>query len=584
MTTVRPLAGGGEGSSILWAPNHGRDAAVTTTRRHHHRPRHHPERPAPGRALRPPGDRAQVAGALGRAPPVRDGPPRPSRPPLLPADDVPLPVGRPAHRPLVRHDADRRDRPLQADARLQRLLPDGLRRVRAARRERGDQARHPPARMDDDEHREHARPAALDGRDRSTGTARSSPATPSTTAGTSGSSSSSSSAAWPTAPMRRSTGAPTTAPWPTSRSRAPTATAGAAARRSMKRELDAVVLPHHRLRRRAAGLPGIDWPEPIRDHADELDRPLRGRRGRVRRRPRDAPRRRRGAARLHDPAGHAVRRDLHGAGAGAPAGRRADARPTSAPRSTATSTQAAPQVGDRPPVEDREKTGVVIGAYAINPVNGERIPIWIADYVLISYGTGAIMAVPAHDERDFDFAQQFGLPIRQVIAPGGRGGSTTPLAEAYVAHTGDEVLVNTGGSTACRRPRVAGAIVALARASRARRSAAVTYRLRDWLISRQRYWGTPDPGRLLRGRPSCGIVPVPEDQLPVLLPENVDYRADGRQPARSRRGLPAHDAARGAAARRGVRPTRWTRSWTRRGTGAATCRPHKDGRPVRHGT
>ena len=159
---------------------------------------------------------------------------------------------------------------------------------------------------------------------------------------------------------------------------------------------------------------------------------------------------------------------------------------------------------------EREKTGVPTGGFAINPVNGERLPIWIADYVLLSYGTGAIMAVPGHDERDFAFARTFGLPIREVIAPAGRDGAGE-LAEAY---TGPGVMVNSGRfdglDSAAGFERVAGWLEERGLGGRA-----VKYRLRDWLISRQRYWGCPIP---MVHCPRCGIVPVPEEDLPVVLP------------------------------------------------------------------
>ena len=174
---------------------------------------------------------------------------------------------------------------------------------------------------------------------------------------------------------------------------------------------------------------------------------------------------------------------------------------------------------------DREKTGVAIGAKAINPINGEHIPIFIADYVLSGYGTGAIMAVPAHDERDFAFAQQFGLPIRRVVAPPGTD-VYDPMADAYVAHAADERLVNSGEFDGMLADEGGKAIVAkLAAAGKAEPK--VTYRLRDWLISRQRYWGTPIPVIY------CdvdGIVPVPDEDLPVRLPENVDYGGRGDNP------------------------------------------------------
>jgi len=174
---------------------------------------------------------------------------------------------------------------------------------------------------------------------------------------------------------------------------------------------------------------------------------------------------------------------------------------------------------------EREKTGVYLGADAINPVNGERIPIWIADYVLSGYGTGAIMAVPAHDERDFAFAQRFGLPIRRVIAPAGTADDAA-LDDAYIAHTPDERLVNSGRFSGMSAPDGMRAIVDwLAEDGRAK--ATVTYRLRDWTFSRQRYWGTPIPVIYCE---RDGIVPVPDEDLPVRLPDTVDYRGRGENP------------------------------------------------------
>jgi leucyl-tRNA synthetase len=173
---------------------------------------------------------------------------------------------------------------------------------------------------------------------------------------------------------------------------------------------------------------------------------------------------------------------------------------------------------------EREKTGVAIGADAINPVNGERIPIFIADYVLAGYGTGAIMAVPAHDERDYAFAVKYGLPIRRVVAP--PGDEDDELRAAYVAHATGEILVNSGDYTGLPADDGGRRIVAdLERQGKGK--AAVTYRLRDWLVSRQRYWGTPIP---VIHCPVDGIVPVPDDQLPVLLPDQVDYHGSGENP------------------------------------------------------
>ncbi|HXI46624.1 MAG TPA: leucine--tRNA ligase [Candidatus Acidoferrales bacterium] len=178
---------------------------------------------------------------------------------------------------------------------------------------------------------------------------------------------------------------------------------------------------------------------------------------------------------------------------------------------------------------DRDKTGVAIGAEAINPVNDERIPIFIADYVLAGYGTGAIMAVPAHDERDFAFATRFGLPIRQVVAAPGAPATAEAdgsLTEAYSAHSEDERLVNSGHFSGMAAGEGGRTIVAWL-GERDLAKPAVTYRLRDWLISRQRYWGTPIP---IIYCDRCGTVPVPEEDLPVRLPDTVDYRGVGVNP------------------------------------------------------
>jgi leucyl-tRNA synthetase len=171
----------------------------------------------------------------------------------------------------------------------------------------------------------------------------------------------------------------------------------------------------------------------------------------------------------------------------------------------------------------REKTGVFIGAYAINPVNEERMPIWIADYVLMTYGTGAIMAVPAHDERDFEFAQTFGLPIRQVIVSAKEQNKICTPEELEVAYTEPGILVNSGPFTGLSSQEASRQIIDwFERNSFGTHS--VLYRLRDWLISRQRYWGPPIPVIYCD---TCGTVPVPEDQLPVLLPELEDWLPKG---------------------------------------------------------
>jgi leucyl-tRNA synthetase len=172
--------------------------------------------------------------------------------------------------------------------------------------------------------------------------------------------------------------------------------------------------------------------------------------------------------------------------------------------------------------EDRRKTGVPLGRTVTNPVNGEEIPMFVADYVLMEYGTGAIMAVPAHDERDFAFAQAFDLPTVQVVAPADGSEAEGP----FVEHTENERLVNSGEFSGMTSPEAKRAIVdRLAQDGRGK--PAVNYRLRDWLLSRQRYWGCPIP---VVHCDACGIVAVPDDQLPVELPDVEDYTPKGKSP------------------------------------------------------
>ncbi len=170
---------------------------------------------------------------------------------------------------------------------------------------------------------------------------------------------------------------------------------------------------------------------------------------------------------------------------------------------------------------EKEKEGVFIGAYAVNRLNGESVPIWIADYVLMSYGTGAVMAVPAHDERDFAFAKKYNLPIKVVIAPPDWQGGE--LEAAYIE---PGTMVNSGqfDGLPSEQGMEAGSDF-LEKKGWGKR--AITYKLRDWLISRQRYWGAPIPMVYCR---KCGVVPVPEQDLPVLLPENAAFKPTGESP------------------------------------------------------
>ena len=173
---------------------------------------------------------------------------------------------------------------------------------------------------------------------------------------------------------------------------------------------------------------------------------------------------------------------------------------------------------------ETEKTGVFLGSYGVNRVNGERVPIFISDYVLVTYGTGAVMGVPAHDARDFVFARKYGLPVRIVVAPLTWDGSD--LSEAYL---GDGFMTNSGRYEGMTNQEGTEAIADdVEKRGWGRRT--VSYRLRDWLISRQRYWGTPIPMVYCA---QCGTVPVPEADLPVLLPPDADFKPTGESPLAS---------------------------------------------------
>jgi len=194
--------------------------------------------------------------------------------------------------------------------------------------------------------------------------------------------------------------------------------------------------------------------------------------------------------------------------------------------------------------EEMVKEGIFSGFQAVNPVNGEPLPVWITNYVLLEYGSGAIMAVPAHDQRDFDFAKKYGLPGRVVIAGDGAPTEWEELTEAYA---GEGRMINSGEFSGTDSVTGRTAVADFLK-ERGKGGRAVSYRLRDWLISRQRYWGAPIPVVYC---PSCGVVPVPEQELPVELPEDVEFTPTGESPlAKSPRFLDVSCPQCGAAARR----------------------------------
>ena len=186
------------------------------------------------------------------------------------------------------------------------------------------------------------------------------------------------------------------------------------------------------------------------------------------------------------------------------------------------------------PLTSREEAdtreGIPLGVHAVNPVNGEQIPVFVAPYVLMEYGTGAVMGVPAHDQRDFEFARAHDLPIRVVVQPEGEQRDPATMTEA---HDHDGVMVNSGPFDGVRSPESIGRVIDWLE-EQGKGDGAVTFRLRDWLISRQRYWGAPIP---IVHCPEHGEVAVPDDQLPVLLPDDVDFRPGGESPLARHEGF-----------------------------------------------
>ena len=405
--------------------------------------------PNPDRALRPRRHRAALAGALGELRPVRHRPAGHVAAQVLPAHDVPVPVGRPAHRPLVHRDADRRARALPADARRQRLLPDRLRRLRPAGRERRHQERRPPVQLDDAQHREHAPPVPDDGRDVRLGRTRSSPPTRTTTAGTSGSSCASWSRAWPTARRRRSTGAPRTASLAREQVEGADRRCWRCGTPVEKRDLEQWFLRTTTYADELLDFTGIDWPEPIRIHADQLDRPVRGRRDRLHDRRRTST----------TPGGEELRvfttrpDTLFGAtfmvlAPGAPAGRDADRARSARPRSTRTSSRpaggprssACRPTARRPAWPSAPTPSTRSTASASR--SGSPTTCWPATARARSWPCPPTTSATSRSP------SEFGLPIRRVVAAPGIDGRrrrwTTPTSPTPPTSVSSTAAATTG--------------------------------------------------------------------------------------------------------------------------------------------
>ena len=214
---------------------------------------------------------------------------------------------------------------------------------------------------------------------------------------------------------------------------------------------------------------------------------------------------------------------------------------------------------------DIDKEGLFTGRYAVNPYSGEKVPIWIANFVLMGYGTGAIMAVPAHDERDFEFCRKYDIPVRPVIRPADGVLAAEPgMKEPYEEYG---ILENSGQWSGLPSAEARRQMSAHAEA-KGFGKAAITYRLKDWGISRQRYWGTPIP---VIHCPKCGVVPVPENQLPVILPDRRRDHRRGTLPARKRPRVRQRAVPLSAASLPAARPIPWTPSSTVPGISTATA-------------
>ena len=480
--------------------------------------------------------------------PVRDGPRRRVEAQVLPAHDVPVSVGRPAHRPLVHRHADGRAGALPADARLQRLLPDRLRCVRPAGRERGDQERRPPVHLDDVEHREHAPPVPDDGRDVRLGRRGRHrrpvvlPLEPVAVPALPGGRAS------PIARCRPSTGAPTTGRWRASRSRAPTGTAGAAARWSRSATWSSGSCARRRTPTSCSTSTGLDWPEPD-------PHPCRPTGSAAPRAPRSTSRPR---PTTTSPAATALRvfttrpDTLFGATFMVLAPEHplvADADPPGPPRRGRGVRRAgAPADRDRPPVdrprEDRR------GARRRGHQPGQRR----ADPDLHR----RLRAVRLRHRRDHGRARprRARLRVRREVRPADparrRGARTSPPTRRWTTPTSPTPPTSgwstAAGSTACRPTRAARrSWPSWPRPGSAEPK--VTYRLRDWLISRQRYWGTPIP--VIYCPSATASCRSRTTDLPVRLPETVDYKGSGDNPLNHDEAFLQHDLpACGGPARR----------------------------------